>query len=67
MTKRNFHFFRLEDRVLLSAEGIEAVEAIAPDAEVTQELHAEVDALGVENDAIEAAAGEATASQEVTS
>ncbi|WP_404307435.1 LamG-like jellyroll fold domain-containing protein [Neorhodopirellula lusitana] len=63
MTKRNFHFFKLEDRVLLSGEGFDGGD-INPDADTVDELQAEVDLLQAEIDAIEAgvlaAAGEAT-------
>ncbi|WP_233214590.1 LamG-like jellyroll fold domain-containing protein [Rhodopirellula bahusiensis] len=45
MSKRDFHFFQLEDRVLLSGEGLEAIEVVAPDAELLESLNAELDSI----------------------
>ncbi|MFG0253495.1 MAG: DUF4347 domain-containing protein, partial [Rhodopirellula sp. JB053] len=60
MTKRNFHFFRLEDRVLLSGEGLDPTLEMNPDADTVADLQADIlqgDTVGLENDidAIEAA------------
>ncbi|EMI46059.1 LamG-like jellyroll fold domain-containing protein [Rhodopirellula sp. SWK7] len=63
MTKRNFHFFRLEDRVLLSGEGLDPTLEMIPDGDTVADLQSDVDALQLDLDAIEAAvlaaAGEA--------
>ncbi|MBB3207905.1 CSLREA domain-containing protein, partial [Rhodopirellula rubra] len=63
MTKRNFHFFRLEDRVLLSGEGLDPTLEMIPDGDAMADLQSDVDALQTDLDAIEAAvlaaAGEA--------
>ncbi|MCC9656619.1 cadherin domain-containing protein [Rhodopirellula halodulae] len=53
MTKREFHFFQLEDRVLLSGEGLDAAEAVTPDEGLIASLQAELDAI---EDAAQAAA-----------
>lgn len=45
MSKRDFHFFQLEDRVLLSGEGLEAIDVVAPDAELLESLNAELDSI----------------------
>ncbi|MCM2371762.1 LamG-like jellyroll fold domain-containing protein, partial [Aporhodopirellula aestuarii] len=55
MTKRNFHFFRLEDRVLLSGEGIDPALEMIPDGDTVADLQSDVDALQLDIDAIEAA------------
>ncbi|WP_146582950.1 DUF4347 domain-containing protein, partial [Neorhodopirellula pilleata] len=64
MGKRSFHFFRLEDRVLLSGEGNEAMEAIVADPGVMEMLQAEIDAMEAAAAAVGSVAGEATPSQD---
>ena len=68
MAKRNFHFFKLEDRVLLSGEGLDPALEMVPDGDVIEGLLAEADAIQTSLDAIEeaafAAVGEATPEQQ---
>ncbi|EMI57701.1 LamG-like jellyroll fold domain-containing protein, partial [Rhodopirellula sallentina] len=73
MTKRNFHFFRLEDRVLLSGEGLDPTLEMNPDADTVADLQADIlqgDIDGWENDidaieaAVLAAVGEAPPQQD---
>ncbi|MFG0267342.1 MAG: LamG-like jellyroll fold domain-containing protein, partial [Rhodopirellula sp. JB055] len=54
MGKREFHFFQLEDRVLLSGEGLEAVDAVVPDAELVESLNADLDAFDAALDDLDA-------------
>ncbi|WP_146582181.1 DUF4347 domain-containing protein, partial [Neorhodopirellula pilleata] len=67
MAKRSFHFFRLEDRILLSGEGNEAMEAIVPDPGVMEMLQAEIDAMEAAAATVGSIAGEATPPQDEAS
>ncbi|MEM8912722.1 MAG: DUF4347 domain-containing protein, partial [Planctomycetota bacterium] len=58
--KRSFHFFQLEDRVMLSGEGLEGADVPQPDAELVEAMMTEIDVAAAAIDASLSVDGETT-------